>query len=197
VTYATFLRQYEASPPEKLDGYFPFHFDGMSEAERARARAMLLDRALDGDTIDLDGLRLVGDADTVSRLKAAEGLDATYGPQFDVVRRETLFALTQDYRELAGILPWIDSGELEVRRFAAEALSRHALPTALAPAITERLADGRHEEVVIPLVKAWLSTQGEPVLDLATFQQRLPLIRSIVSAQPAMRPELMEKRHRQ
>jgi hypothetical protein len=196
VTFPAFLQQYEATPPEKLDGYFPFHFEGMSASELDRARAMLLDRALRGDTIDLDGLRLVGDADTVARLAAAEGLDATFGPRFDVVRRETLFVLTGDARHLAGLLVWTDGGEVEIRRFAAEALSRHALPAELAPPIVARLADGRHEEVAIPLIKAWLATQGEPIIGLAAFQQRLPLVRAIVSAQPSARPGIMAEQAR-
>jgi hypothetical protein len=196
VTFATFLRQYEAIPPEKLGGYFPFHFEGLSADERDRARAMLLERALRGDTIDLDGLRLVGDADTVARLVAAESLAATFGPRFDVVRRETLFALTGDAGHLAGLLPWIDGGEVEIRRFAAEALARHALPADLAAPIVARLADGRHEEVAIPLVKAWLATQGQPVIGLAAFQQRLPLVRAIVSATPSARPGIMAEQAR-
>jgi hypothetical protein len=196
VTFATFLRQYEAIPPEKLDGYFPFHFEGLSADELDRARAMLLERALRGDTIDQDGLRLVGDADTVARLLAAESLGATFGPRFDVVRRETLFALTGDAGHLAGLLPWIDGGEVEIRRFAAEALARHALPADLAEPIVARLADGRHEEVAIPLVKAWLATQGQPVIGLAAFQQRLPLVRAIVSATPSARPGIMAEQAR-
>jgi hypothetical protein len=196
VTFATFLRQYEAIPPEKLDGYFPFHFEGLSADELDRARAMLLERALRGDTIDLDGLRLVGDADTIARLVAAENLDATFGPRFDVVRRETLFALTGDAGHLAGLLPWIDGGEVEIRRFAAEALARHALPADLAGPIVARLAGGRHEAVAIPLVKAWLATQGQPVIGLAAFQQRLPLVRAIVSATPSARPGIMAEQAR-
>ena len=196
MTFATFLRQYEATPPEKLDGYFPFHFEGLSADELDRARGLLLDRALRGDTIDLDGLRLIGDAETVARLIAAEGLDATFGPRFDVVRRETLFALTGEAGHLAGLLPWIDGGEVEIRGFAAEALARHALPADLAGLIVARLADGRHEDVAIPLVKAWLATQGEPIIGLAAFQRRLPLVRAIVSAPPSARPGIMAEQAR-
>jgi hypothetical protein len=197
MTFAIFVRQYAATPPAKLDGYVALDFEGMSADELVRARAMLLDRALGGDTIDLDGLRLVGDADTVIRLTAAaEDLDATFGPRFGVVRRETLFALTSDIRHLAGLLASIDAGEPEIRRIAAEALSRRALPAELADAIADRLADGRHEDVVLPLVKAWLATQGEPVIGLAAFQQRLPLVRAVVSAPPSARSKILAEQVR-
>ncbi|WNJ92892.1 hypothetical protein [Bosea sp. 685] len=191
MSFANFLRAYEATPPERLDGYVPSDFEGLSAEELGRARAMLLERALRGDTIDLDGLRLAGDAGTVSRLIAAEGLPTSFGSRFDVVRRETVFALTGDHRHLAGLFAWIDDGAPETRLFAAEALARHALPAELAAPIVARLAGGLHEAVAIPLVKAWLATEGEPVIGLAAFQRRLPLVRAIVSATPSARPGLM------
>ena len=59
MTWAAFKRQYDAGRRKKADGYSPSDFDGMSEDERARARSMMLERGLRGDTLDLSGLRYI------------------------------------------------------------------------------------------------------------------------------------------
>lgn len=192
MSFATFLHRYQSTPPEKLDGYSAADFADMSVEERAQARAMLTERGLAGDTIDIDGLRYVGDEQTVAALIAAEARAADFGPVFDIVRLETLFVLTADPRHLARLLAWIDGPDAKARSFAAETLTRHRLPADAADAIVVRLADGRHEDIVRQLVEAWLATRGEPIgSDLAAFQRWLPLVRAILAAAPAKRPELL------
>lgn len=187
--FPDFLAQYQAQ--EKGQGYFPFHFEGMMEEERACARAMLLERALGGDTVDLDGLRLIGDARTAARLEAAKDLDAAHGYRFAVLRLETLFVLTGDANHMLDLLKWIDGSDADAQELAALALARHPLPSVLARAIVERLADGRHEKIAGSLMDAWLATQGEPIWDMAVFQRHLPLIRRVLNARPAQRPRIL------
>lgn len=192
MTLSQFLQQYGAQGQEKGDGYLARHFEGLSPAELERARDMLLQRAFQRDTVDLDGLRLIGDRRTIESLEAAAGLAATLGSRFDVVRRETLFALTRDAHHLAGLFQLIDEEDVDIARFAADALARHPLPANFAGPIVERLADGQHEASIIPLTKAWMSTQGQPILDSTAFQKHLPQIRAITSAPPAERPRVIQ-----
>lgn len=191
MTFAAFLTQYEATGREKADGYFPAHFSGMSDDERARARAMMLDRALDGDTIDMNGLRLIGDDGTAVRLEAAGTETVRFGFRLDIVRRETLFGLTGDPRHLAGCLTWLDDADPSAREFAAEALARHRLPPDLADPLARRLADGQHEDIALPLAIAWLGTHGLDASAAEDFQRHLPFIRSVLNTPPARRPAVL------
>lgn len=108
MSFKTFLRMYEAAQTTKRDGYSPSDFADMSDEERIRARAMLLERGLTGDTIDIDGLRYVGDQQTVTALMAAENCAADFGPVFDTQRLETLFVLTGDPHHLLSLLTWVN-----------------------------------------------------------------------------------------
>ena len=173
------------------EGHFPADFEGMSNHERARARDMLLERALAGDTVDLDGLRLIGNAQTAARLEVANDLDAVHGARFGIVRLEVLFVLTGDANHLLELLRWVDGTDADAQEFAALALARHALPSVLAGSIVERLADGRHEAVAGPLVDAWLATQGHAIWDMMVFQRHLPLIKKVLNARPVQRPALL------
>ena len=94
MSLASFLRQYHATGRDKVDGYAAAMFADMTEDERARARAMLLERGLAGDTVDLHGLRFVGDAATVAALRAAAERTTPGNPHFDAQRCETLRVLT-------------------------------------------------------------------------------------------------------
>jgi len=192
MSFATFLRRYHSTPPEKMDGYSAADFADMSVEERAQARAMLTERGLTGDTIDIDGLRYVGDEQTVAALSAAEDSAAEFGPVFDIVRLETLFVLTGDPHHLARLLAWVDGPDERARSFAAETLTRHRLPADFADPIVARLTDGRHEDVVRQLVEGWIATRGEPTgSNLAEFQRWLPLVRAILEAAPASRAALL------
>ncbi len=192
MSFANFLRRYHLAPPEKLDGYSASDFAGMSGEERARAQAMLLERGLCGDTIDLDGLQYVGDRQAAAALEAAGQRAAELGPRFDIQRLEILFVLTADERHLLKLLSWTDQQGRQAAGLAAEALGRHRLPADLAAPIAARLADGRHEDIVRQLVEAWLATRGELVgRDMAAFGRRLPLIRAISAARPGARMALL------
>lgn len=60
VTWTDFCRQFDAAGRDKADGYSPFHFGGSSASELDHARTMLEERSAAGDTVDGDGLRLIG-----------------------------------------------------------------------------------------------------------------------------------------
>lgn len=194
MSFKSFLCTYEAPSPRKRDGYSPTDFADMSDEERMRARAMLLERGLTGDAIDIDGLRHVGDQQTVAALTAAEERAADFGPVFDAQRLETLFVLTGDSRHLLSLLAWVDGPDAASRAFAAQVLARQKLPTDFAPLVAQRLTEGRHEDVVLPLVQAWLAARGEFVgTDMAAFQRHLPLIRAVCKARPGPRAQWLAK----
>ena len=194
MTIDRFLACYEAPPQDRRDGYDAAMFAGCTPAERRVAREMLLARALQGETIDLDGLAHVGDADTIRALREADGLDAQFGHAFGVGRLETLYRLTGDPADLEGLFRYIDGDGKAARAFAAQALSRHGAPEAFAAPLADRLASGRHEDIVLPLTASWLSTQGEPMADMRAFQRCLPFMRSVMAERPSRRLALLQGR---
>lgn len=193
MTWTAFSEQYEAKGREKADGYFPFHFEGMDATELTQARALMEARGSAGDTTDLDGLRLIGDAGSIAVLEAAEVQDKRLGIAFECARRETLFALTGNVRFIAPLIDRLDTREDRDSAFAAQAIARHQLPPTLAPALASRITDGRHEIALLWIVKAWLSAQGEAIWQVPVFDANLPFIRSVIAERPAARRRLMEK----
>ncbi len=192
MTWTAFIAQFEATGRQKGEGYFAAHFEGMSEQEKSRARRMMEDRASLGDTTDIDGLRLIGDAETVERLTALASEDPRYGVPFAVNRCETLFALTQDARYLEPLLAHLDDHEDRDAAFAAQAIARHPLPEAFVPALAERIRDGRHEVALIWIVKAWLSAQGIAIWQPAIFDAHLRFIQDVTRVRPAARNAILE-----
>ncbi len=140
---AAFLRQYHATGREKGDGYDPSMFADMNPGELSEARAAMLRRALEGDTIDLAGLAHVGDTAAIAALREAAGTGLLRALDRDLVLRETLFALTCDPHELDPILAWVNGHDADARRRAAELLARLALPPTLAEPIARQLARWR------------------------------------------------------
>ena len=189
MTFARFLQQYEATGREKGDGYDPSMFGGMTAAELERARAMLLDRALAGDTVDLAGLRWVGDEAVVAALRGASGHRADW----DMGRIETLFALTGDAAAIRPLLDYVDGADAAERVRGARVLAGLPLPAGLARPLADRLCRAWRRDVVLPLAQAWLATQGLGVTDPAEFQARLPLIRLIVHAWPWRRRRVLAR----
>ncbi|WP_314375891.1 hypothetical protein [Sphingomonas paucimobilis] len=191
MTWPVFIAQFHAVGRDKAEGYFPFHFEGMSEDERARARVMMEARGVEGDTTDLDGLRLIGDAASVAKLQAAQAMDRVHGIAFEVARRETLFALTNDADHLAPLLTLLDAPEDRDLAFVAQALARHPLPPSFASYLESRIVDGRHEVALLWIIKAWISAKGEPVWRVPVFDANLPFIRKVIAARPATRAVLL------
>jgi len=184
VSAAAFLLQYRATGREKGDGYDSSMFADMDPGELSEARSAMLRRALEGDTIDLAGLALVGNAAAIAALRKAAGTGVLRAPDRDLVLRETLFALTCDPHELEPVLAWLDGRDAYARRQAAELLARLALPPTLAEPIARRLARWRLGPAGLPLATAWLSTQGLPTYRIDGFQAHLPLVRRILAAWP-------------
>ncbi len=193
MTFRSFLAQYDAVPPVKLDGYDASQFVGMSAKEREEARDMMLKRGLTrGDTTDLDGLKLVGDDIVVERLSNANNLTEQFGEDVDIARLESLFVLTANYEILERLLVYVDSRKGSVQRLAATSLCRLKLPKGMSVEMSTRLAGGLHETIKVQLVQAWLSSTGAPVHTMKEFQKRLPFIRWITSARPQDRLYLLD-----
>jgi hypothetical protein len=188
MTFSTLLHQYESVPTQKLDGYSPSQLEGMSEAEREKARSMLVERAFrEGDIFDLNGLRFVGDETTIAQLAQATDAADRHGWRFDIIRREVLFVLTSDHEWLLGLTHWLDDRNPAAQERAATALASHPLTPAFEPIIVDRIADGRHEESLLGLLSAWIALRDGPGIDPMRFQRNLPLIRAVSPrARPAM-----------
>lgn len=194
MTFAAFQHQYDSLPTQKLDGYSPSQFEGMSEAERERARSMLMERAFrEGDIFDLNGLRFVGDAATVAQLAQATDAAERYGWRFDIIRREVLFVLTSDHDWLLGLTRWLDDRDPAARERAATALASHPLTPAFEAIIVDRIADGRHEDSLLGLLSAWIALRDGPGIDPMRFQRNLPLIRTVSAASPRTRPAILQE----
>lgn len=193
MTFARFLQQFEAIGRIKGDGYDPAMFSGMTDAELARARSMMLERGLAGDTVDLSGLRHVGDEATIAALRRASAPAGEGGAGWDMIRLETLFALTGEPAVLAPLLDQLDRGTGESRRQAAQILAGLPLPASLAAALAHRLCRLRYRHLALPLSQAWLTTQGLRLDRPGAFQAHLPLIRAIVAAWPWRRAPLLAR----
>jgi len=191
MTWTAFIAQFHATGRQKGEGYSAAHFEGMSEREKSRARQMMEERAARGDTTDIDGLRLIGDAGTVERLTTLASEDRRYGVPFAVNRCATLFVLTRDARHLEPLLTLLDDGEDRDAALAAQAIARHPLPKTFAPALAERIRDGRHEVSLIWIVKAWLSAQGIAIWLPDMFDAHLGFIQDVTRTHPADRGTLL------
>ncbi|WP_076071808.1 hypothetical protein [Sphingomonas montana] len=154
MTWTDFKHQYDAQGREKADGYSASHFDGMTEDERSLARTMMLDRALNGDTIDLNGLGYIGNADTVAALCAAAVQIAGLGWRHDILRHEVLFKLTGEPHYLTDLARYLDQPDRASQENAASVLTWYVLPRDIEPFLLERICDGRHDPAILPLLQA-------------------------------------------
>ena len=185
------MRQYEAEGREKADGYSPADFDGLSEPERDRARAMMLDRALQGDSIDLSGLRYIGNAVTIEALTAS---DATgrFAWDLDVIRHQVLYELTAEQHWLTDLSLYLDGRNGEAQQRAANVFAWYVLPPAMGDFLADRIVDNWHEAAILPLIQAWIGVQMGQTCDLMCFQRHLDLIRSVANARPGRRRDLLD-----
>jgi hypothetical protein len=182
MTWADFKRQYDAEGREKADGYSPGDFDDMSGNESTRARSMMLERALRGDTVDLSGLRYVGDAQTVAALEGSAGLVAQLGWRDDTVRHDVLYHLTGDTRFLTDLTRYLDGCDSEAQERAARSFTYVLLPPEFELFLVDRIADGRHEAAILPLLQAWIGLRKRSVCDVMCFQRHLDFIRRVNDA---------------
>lgn len=191
MTTDLFLRQYEAQGRDKADGYSPADFAEMTDDERITARDMMLKRALAGDTVDLMGLRYVGDAGTVVALRQAASLVASFDWRWDVIRHDVLFDLTHDKTYLFDLAKYLDGRDGRAQEGAANALAGRVLPRDAEPFLVDRMCDGRHEGALFGLMQAWLGLRAGAVCDPMCLQRHLPLLRSVTGAAPARRRQLL------
>ena len=187
MTWYAFQRQYDARGREKGDGYSPGDFDELTPEERARARAMMLARALRGDTIDLSGLRYIGDAGTVVALRAADALDW----DSDIIQLDVLFDLTWDERYLLALARYLDARAPDKQESAANTLSWRALPATFEPLLVARTCDGRHEGALLALLSAWIGLHEGERCDMTCFQRHLAFIRRVKRTAPRRRHVLL------
>lgn len=182
MTWADFKRQYDAEGREKADGYSPSDFDDMSGNESTRAHSMMLERALRGDTIDLSGLRYVGDAQTIASLEVSASLVAQFGWRDDIIRHDVLYHLTGEPRFLTDLTRYLDGCDPEIQECAARSFTYIMLPPKFELFLVDRIADGGHEAAVLPLLQAWIGLRERSVCDTMCFQRHLQFIRRVSDA---------------
>ena len=190
-SFRRFLDQFGAVGRAKGEGYDPAMFAGMSDAELSQTRAMLLERALAGDTVDLDGLRHLGGTDVVAALRAALAATDAHGAPWQIKARDTMYALTGEMAVLLPLLLVIDSRDAATRERAAQLLARTKLPSAMAEPIAARLCRWHSHAVRLPLAIAWLTTQGLPTYEPQSFTAHLPLVRRILDCWPWQRRRVL------
>ncbi len=193
MSWDRFRQQYEAQGRAKADGYSADHFAGMSDLEQAEARTLLLERALAGDTTDLSGLRHIGNAETISALAAFDHAADRFGCHYDIGRCEVLYDLTGNSAHLETLLRYLDGPPQAVQETAANAIAWHVLPPEAEPYIAARIADGRHDAIILPMLQTWIGIQQRAVCDSASFQRHLPLIRRVKDARPGKRQALLDE----
>lgn len=191
MAWGDFLRQHEAQGRDKGDGYAPTDFAGMSPEERARAQSMMLARALDGDDIDLSGLRYIGDAATVAALDAGKDSRPAQQWDYDISRLDVLYSLTGDEVYLAALSRYLDSKDSQAQVRAAYVLAFHLLPPDAEPFLVDRISDGRHEAAFDGLLRAWIGLHEGAVCDVMGFQRHIDLVRRVYNAPPRQRRALL------
>lgn len=175
-----FLAQYEAEGQERLDGYSASHFDGLSDAELARARAMVIARAEDGQTPEIRALPLLR---TPAALPVVEGLLARErGPTLvRLAACEAGWALTRSPGYQHEMLAIAEAGDDFVRARALTAVTSLPLAPAALEAVLTLLRTEEDEALAVQLAQGVLQGHGVAVEDDEDFERALPLVRALAA----------------
>jgi hypothetical protein len=173
-----FLQQYNAEGAERLDGYLPSHFEALTEAERERARAMVLARAETGETPEIRALPLVGGA---AALRCVEGLMARErGPTLvRLAACEAGWAMTKSPGYQHAMLAIAEQGDAFVRARAIVALCALPLTPGALDGVVAMLRTEEDEALTVQLAKGVLRSRGIAVDTMQEFVRALPLVRAL------------------
>lgn len=175
-----FLEQYEAEGSERLDGYDETLFDELTDAELARAQAMVIERAAAGETPEIRALPLL---DTPEALRCVDELMARER-ELDLVRLaacEAGWKMTEDPAYQDAILEIVQEGDEFAQARAINVLGRLPLtPEALAD-VTDLLRAEEDRTLAVELAQAVLRSRGVAVETQAEFERALPLVRALAN----------------
>ncbi|MFO0609830.1 MAG: hypothetical protein U0324_42120 [Polyangiales bacterium] len=175
-----FLAQYEAEGRERLDGYSAGHFDGLDDAELARARAMVIARAEDGQTPEIRALPLLR---TPAALPVVEGLLARErGPTLvRLAACEAGWAMTHSPGYQHEMLRLAEAGDDFVRARALTAVTSLPLEPGAFEAVVTLLRTEEDEVIAVELAQGVLRSRGVAVDDDEDFERALPLVRALAA----------------
>jgi len=175
-----FLAQYEAEGSERLDGYGASHFEGLNDAELARARAMVIARAEEGQTPEIRALPLL---QTPAALPVVERLLAReLGPTLvRLAACEAGWALTQSPGYQHEMLAIAEAGDDFVRARALTAVTSLPLTPGALEAVVTLLRTEEDEALAVQLAQGVLRGHGVAVDDDDDFEAALPLVRALAA----------------
>ena len=193
MSFASFIDQFDSTPPQKLQGYFSSMFEDMSDAERAQAKEMMLTRGIQGDATDIDGLRFVAGTEIVPILLEHRPRLARHSFSTNASSIELLWILTKDQSYLLTLLHEISETDYTMEReLLANVLSRQTIPSDMNDQLIDLISNGENEDIIVQLLKSWLSIRFGAFDSIKKFQNFLPFIRSVVTENPARRSELLK-----
>lgn len=175
-----FLSQYESEAQQKLDGYDASHFEGLTEPELTRARAMVIARAEAGETPEIDALPLLN---TPAVLPVIAGLlDRVRAPTLTRLRACVAgWKITRAPAYQHEILAIASAGDDFVRSQAIIALCAMRLEPVALSEVEGMLRTEGDRALAVQLAKAVLRSRSVPVDTPEEFQRALPLLRAIAN----------------
>lgn len=175
-----FLAQYDAEGQARLEGYDASHFEGLDEAELARARAMVTARAEEGQTPEVRALPLLG---TPAALRVVEGLLARE-QRPTLVRLaacEAGWAMTGAPGYQHEMLAIAEAGDDFVRARAITAVCALPLTPSALEEVVALLRTEEDEVLSVQLAKGVLRARGVAVDAMGDFVRALPLVRALAA----------------
>jgi hypothetical protein len=179
-TWDQFVAQYEAEGRERLDGYGASHFDGLTDEELARARALVIARAEDGQTPEVRALPLL---QTPAAMRVVERLLAREtGPTLvRLAACEAGWAMTHSPGYQHEMLAIAEAGDDFVRARALTAVCALPLAPGALDEVTALLRTEEDEALTVQLAKGVLRAHGVAVDPMEAFIRALPLVRALAA----------------
>lgn len=120
-TFESFMKQYHATGREKLDGYDPSHFEGLTAQEISTVEEMLINDAMKLDTAAIQGLGYLGTEN--SKIALRNLLSKTSAPcDAHLCIVKALWKITRDIELQKNIIEDFDKNNAALRQQAAIAL---------------------------------------------------------------------------
>jgi hypothetical protein len=183
-----FFTAYHATGRERLDGYDASHFDGLDEAERTRAHAMVLARAEAGEAPEVLCLPLLGTPE--ARACAERVFARERAPnELRLAAAEAGWTMTGDPAYERAVVAISERGEGVARGLALALLCRMPLTAEGLRHVTARFLTEGDRLSAVQLAKVVLRGHGLSVDDPEDFTRALPLVRQLVGANLAARAE--------
>lgn len=163
-SYNDFLGRLEQTGREYYDGFAAADFAGLTEAESAEVRRILLARASAGDGVSLNALKFVLSGHEVAAF-ADEMLAARGSAElFDAHLAIALYDIREDDASWGQVMRVLESGDEFARQLIINKLSTIAVPTSRSPQLAQllrmRIPDEKNAVVLLGEVVVLLKLLG-------------------------------------